>query len=176
MVLLQPDGRCRHVSPASLQLLGHAARTPCRGADLRDLVIEDDQHAVSDLLDRLGSGERCATVSHSACSRAGMAVGCGWRAVPGVSRPVPGPCSPCVTSLPASRARRCWRRPTACLRRRASPRIRCHRSGEPRPLHRGRLERELRRARRDGDRAGRGSPPSIDAFGLFVELYGLRCG
>ncbi len=166
MVLLQPDGRCRHVSPASLPLLGHAPGT-LSGTDLRDLVIEDDQHAVGDLLDRLGEGERCASVSLRVRRNGG-----GWVWMEGNAKRLPAGAG-AVLALRDITARKegeaVLEEANSLLRRRA-----CE---DPATgfANRGHfvasLERELRRARRDGvglcviaaEMAG---------FGLFVDLYG----
>jgi diguanylate cyclase (GGDEF)-like protein/PAS domain S-box-containing protein len=166
MVLLQPDGRCRHVSPASMSLLGHAPGA-LSGTDLRDLVIEDDQHAVGDLLDRLGAGERCATVSLRVRRNGG-----GWVWMEGNARRVPAGAG-AVLALRDITARKegeaVLEEANSLLRRRASE--------DPATglANRGHfiagLERELRRARRDG--VGLSVlAVEVEAFSLLGELYG----
>ena len=166
MVLLQPDGRCRHVSPASMPLLGHAPGA-LSGANLRDLVIDDDRHAVGDLLDRLGAGERSASVALRV-RRAGG----GWVWMEGNASRVPAGAG-VVLALRDITARKegeaVLEEANSLLRRRASE--------DPATglANRGHftatLERELRRARRDG--VGLVVlAAELDGFGLFVDLYG----
>ena len=166
MVLLQPDGRCRHVSPASLPLLGHPPGT-LSGTDLRDLVIEDDQHAVGDLLDRLGEGDRCASVSLRVRRNGG-----GWVWMEGNAKRLPAGAG-AVLALRDITARKegeaVLEEANSLLRRRA-----CE---DPATglANRGHfvasLERELRRARRDGNGLSL-IVAEMDGFGLFVDFYG----
>ncbi len=166
LVLLQPDGRCRHVSPASMSLLGHAPGA-LSGTDLRDLVIEDDQYAVGDLLDRLGAGESCASVLLRVRRNGG-----GWVWMEGNARRVPAGAG-VVLALRDITARKegeaVLEEANSLLRRRA-----CE---DPATglANRGHfisgLERELRRARREGIGLSV-LAVEIDAFSLFVELYG----
>ena len=170
MVLLQADGRCRHVSPASLSLLGHAPGA-LSGTELRDLVIEDDQHAVADLLDRLGAGERFA---RGGCG--GRRQGGGWVGLAGTARRLPAGAG-AVLALRDITARKqgeaVLEEANSLLRRRASE--------DPATglANRGHfiasLERELRRARRDGIGVAV-LAADLDAFALFVDLHGHDAG
>ena len=170
MVLLQPDGRCRHVSPASMPLLGHAPGA-LSGANLRDLVLEDDRHAVGDLLDRLGAGERCASVSLRV-----RCAGGGWVWMEGNARRVPAGAG-VVLALRDITARKqgeaVLEEANSLLRRRAAE--------DPGTglANRGHfvatLERELRRARRDGIGLAV-LAAEVDCFGLYVDLYGHEAG
>ncbi len=65
VVLVRPNGRCDHVSPASIPLLG---RTPGELADtaLQDLAIESDRHIVADLLGELNAGTSMTVASFRA--------------------------------------------------------------------------------------------------------------
>ena len=60
LVLAGADASCQHASPASAWVLG---RTPTEliGTDLRDLAVEADRPALSDLFRRLSTGELSAT-------------------------------------------------------------------------------------------------------------------
>ena len=170
LVLLQPDGRCRHVSSASMPLLGHPPNV-LSGANLRDLVLDDDQHAVSDLLDRLGTGEPAATVALR-MRRAGG----GWVWMEGNARRAPAGAG-IVVALRDITARKqgeaVLEEANSLLRRRASE--------DPATglANRGHftatLERELRRARRDGI-ALAVLAADLDGFSLFVDLYGYEAG
>ena len=170
MVLLQPDGRCRHVSQASLPLLGHPPGA-LTGTDLRDLVIEDDRYAVGDLLDRLDAGERCACVAFRVRRHGG-----GWLWMEGNARRVPAGAGS-VLALRDITARKqgeaVMEEANTLLRRRASE--------DPATglANRGHfiasLERELRRARRDGIGLAV-LAAELDGFSLFVELYGHNAG
>ncbi len=170
MVLLQPDGRCRHVSPASMNLLGHPPGA-LSGANLRDLVLDDDRHAVGDMLDRLGAGERCASVALRV-HRAGG----GWVWMEGNARRVPAGAG-VVLALRDITARKqgeaVLEEANVLLRRRAAE--------DPSTglANRGHftstLERELRRARRDGIGLAV-LAAEFDGFGLFVDLYGHDAG
>ena len=166
MVLLQPDGRCCHVSPASLPLLGHAPDA-LAGSLLRDLVLEDDQHAVGDLLDRLSAGERCASVSLRVQRKDG-----GWIWMEGNARRVPAGAG-AVLALRDITARK----QTEAVLEEANSLLRRRASEDPVTglANRGHLvatlERELRRARRDG--VGLTViAAEVDGFGLYVDLYG----
>lgn len=166
MVLLQPDGRCRHVSPASLPLLGHAPGA-LSGSDLRDLVLDADRHAVGDLLDRLGAGERCATVALRVRRNDG-----GWLWMEGNARRVPAGAG-AVLALRDITVRKqseaVLEEANSMLRRRASE------DPETGLANRGHftasLERELRRARRDGVGLAVLAVELAD-FALYIDLYG----
>ena len=170
MVLLQPDGRCCHVSPASLALLGHLPGA-LAGSHLRDLVLDDDRHAVGDLLDRLGAGERCASVSLRMRRKDG-----GWVWMEGNARRVPAGAG-AVLALRDITARKqseaVLEEANSLLRRRASedPATGLANRGHLIAM----LERELRRARRDG--AGLAViAAELESFGLYVDLYGYEAG
>ncbi len=170
MVLMQPDGRCRHVSPASMLLLGHLP-DELSGANLRDLVLEDDRHAVGDLLDRLGAGESCASVAMRV-RRAGG----GWVWMEGNARRVPAGAG-VVLALRDITARKqgeaVLEEANSLLRRRASE------DQSTGVANRGHftacLERELRRARRDGIGLAV-LAAELHGFGLFTDLYGFDAG
>lgn len=170
MVLLQPDGRCRHVSPACMPLLGHPPGA-LSGSDLRDLVLDADRHAVGDLLDRLGAGERCASVALRVRRSDG-----GWVWMEGNARRVPAGAG-AVLALRDITARKqseaVLEEANIMLRRRASE------DPETGLANRGHftasLERELRRARRDGIGLAM-IAVELDRFGLFVDLYGHEVG
>ena len=170
MVLLQPDGRCRHVSPASLPLLGHAPGE-LSGTNLRDLVLDEDRHAVGDLLDRLGAGESCPSVALRV-RRAGG----GWVWMEGMARRVPAGAG-VVLALRDITARKqgeaVLEEANSLLRRRASE------DQSTGLANRGHftasLVRELRRARRDGIGLAV-LAAEVGGFGLFTDLYGYDAG
>ncbi len=62
MVMVSPNGRCSHVSPASVMVLG---RPPAAlvGVDLHELVLDPDRHILGDMLAQLGSGISTALAS-----------------------------------------------------------------------------------------------------------------
>lgn len=62
LVMLRPDGQCRHVTAASVPVLGRAPDT-LAGRHLQDLVWEADHGAVGDLLDGLRNGAPSATAT-----------------------------------------------------------------------------------------------------------------
>ena len=166
LVLLQPDGRCRHVSPASLPLLGHPPGA-LSGSNLRDLVVDADRHAVGDLLNRLEAGERYASVALRVLRSDG-----GWLWMEGNARRVPAGAG-AVLALRDITARKqseaVLEEANSMLRRRASE------DPETGLANRGHftasLERELRRARRDG--AGLAVlAVEVADFALFIDLYG----
>lgn len=170
MVLLQPDGRCRHVSPASLPLLGHAPAV-LAGANLRDLVLDDDRHAVGDLLERLGSGEPCPSVALRMRRNGG-----GWLWMEANARRVPAGVG-AVLALRDITARKqgeaVLEEANSLLRRRASE------DSTTGMANRGHfiatLDRELRRARRDGIGLAV-LAVELERFGLFTDLYGYDAG
>lgn len=170
MVLIQPDGRCRHVSAASLPLLGHRP-ADLSGTNLRDLVLDDDRHAVGDLLDRLGAGERCASVSLRVRRNGG-----GWVWMEANARRVPAGAG-AVLALRDITLRKqgeaVLEEANSLLRRRASedPATGLANRGHFLAL----LERELRRARRDGIGLSV-LAADVNGFGLFVDLYGHDVG
>ena len=84
LVVLSPDGRCRHVSPASAHLLGRAP-DELTGASLQDLVLEADHHIVGDLLAGVETGRSSTT----AVFRAHCAYGT-WVWVEASARRMPG--------------------------------------------------------------------------------------
>ena len=170
LMLLQPDGRCRHVSPASMALLGHPPGA-LAGSNLRDLVLDDDRHAVGDMLDRLGTGEPGASVALRV-RRAGG----GWVWMEGNARRAPAGAG-IVVALRDITARKqgeaVLEEANSLLRRRASE--------DPATglANRGHftatLERELRRARRDGIGLAV-LAADLDGFNLFIDLYGHEAG
>ena len=84
MLMLSPNGRCRHVSAASLSLLGTQA-AGLVGAKLRELVLEEDRPAIAELFHTLDSGVSSAT----ACFRMPCAGG-DWVWVEAHARQLPG--------------------------------------------------------------------------------------
>ena len=166
LVLLQPDGRCRHVSSASLNLLGYAP-AGLSGLDLRDLVLDDDRHTVGDLLDRLGAGASNAAVSVRVRRSDG-----GWLWMEANARRVPAGAGAVLALRDITvrkQAEAVLEEANVVLRRRAIE------DPETGLANRGHflatVERELRRARRDG--AGLTLiVAELDRFGLFVDLYG----
>ena len=170
LLLLQPDGRCRHVSAACMTLLGHPPGA-LAGSDLRDLVLEDDRPAVGDLLDRLGNGGSGAGVALRV-RRAGG----GWVWMEGNARRAPAGAAIVVAIRDITERKQgeaVLEEANSLLRRRASE--------DPATglANRGHfcatLERELRRARRDGIGLTV-LAADLDGFGLLVDLYGYEAG
>ena len=158
LVLLQPDGRCRYFSPATQALLGLAPAS-LSGADLHDLVVEDDRAAVDELLSRISHGDQVVSFTVRMLHQAGD-----WLWMEGHARRL-SPGSGAVLALrditERKQAEAVLEEANALLRRRASEDLS---TGLPNRGHfLSLLARELRRARRDG----------IGIGVLVVEAHGL---
>ena len=170
MLMLRPDGRCRHVSASALPALG---RPPAAlvGTDLRDLVLESDQVILSDLFDQLEMEDGPVAASFRLYS-----VGDGWHWMEANARRLPNGAG-FVMSLRDITARK---QEEAVLIE-ANDLLRRRSTLDPVTClpNRGHflsmLEREQRRAQREG-----GSLSllcvAVDEFSLFNDFYGRDAG
>ena len=170
LIVLGPDGRCRHVSPASNLLLG---RSPdeLAGTSLAELAVEADRSIVEDLLSNLGSGRSSAV----AAFRAGCAYGT-WVWLEAAARRLPGSMGIVLSLRDIS-----LRKEEAALLIEANDLLRRRATLDPVSCltNRGHfvaaVQRELRRAQREAQ------PLSllvvgVDDMRLFNDLYGRDAG
>ena len=169
MVVLRPDGRCRHVSAASMAVLGRTPNTLV-GTDVRDLVLEADRALVVTLLDALMMAEN-ATASFRMYSR-----GEGWTWMEANARRLPGAAG-IAMALRDITARKqeeaVLHEANDLLRRRATlDPVTCL----PNRGHfLSMVERELRRAQREETSLSL-LCVAVDEFGLFNDVYGRDAG
>ena len=165
IVLVQPDARCRHVTPASQWVLG---RPPAEliGTDLRDIALPSDRDALDQCLVRLGNGELSATAEF----RAQYADAAVWLEVNGRRLPAGAGAVMTLRDITARKeGEAVLEEANSLLRRRAATDLVTGLLSRDHFV--ATLERESRRAQRDRTDLAV-LVFGIPAFRLFTDLYG----
>jgi diguanylate cyclase (GGDEF)-like protein/PAS domain S-box-containing protein len=168
-VLLLANGVCRHVTPASLSLVGQPAAA-LLGTDVRALAVDADRHVLDDMLARLAVGAQ----SGAAVFRAHRAEGWVWIEANGRRLPAGAGAVLTLRDITARKqSEAVLEEANALLRRRATL---DEVTGLPNRSHFvATLERELRRAQRDSTQLAL-LAVGLDGFRLFNDLYGWEAG